>query len=113
MLWNILIKTMETYCVSCKKYTQNKNSSLRRTQQNRLMLVANCGIILLTGDKFMLELLLRQPGFTYSACEPFTEHHERIQKFKETGDLNYIYKNELDKARFAHGSTYADSNNLA
>ena len=35
---------METYCVSCKKNTANKNSSVRRTKQNRLMLVSNCAI---------------------------------------------------------------------
>ena len=45
----------------------------------------------------MPEMHLRQPQFTYSACGPFTKHKERIQKFKETGDTNYIYKNELDK----------------
>ena len=33
---------METYCVSCKKYTANKNSSVRKTKQNRLMLSSNC-----------------------------------------------------------------------
>ena len=37
---------------------------------------------------------LRQPQFTHSACGPFTKHEERIQKFKETGDTNYIYMNE-------------------
>ena len=37
---------------------------------------------------------LRQPGFTYSACGPFTENKERIQKFKETGDLRYIHQSE-------------------
>ena len=30
---------------------------------------------LLTGDKFMQELHLKQPGFTYSACEPFTKYY--------------------------------------
>ena len=40
---------------------------------------------LLVGDKFMPEMHLRQPGFTYSACGPFTKNKERIQKFKETG----------------------------
>ena len=45
---------------------------------------------LLEGDKFMLEMHLKQPGFTYSACEPFTKNKERIQKFKETGDTKYI-----------------------
>ena len=37
---------METYCVSCKKNTTNKNSSFRRTKQNRLMPASNyafCG----------------------------------------------------------------------
>ena len=38
---------------------------------------------LLTGDIFISELHLKQPGFTYSACGPFTKHHERIQKCRE------------------------------
>ena len=67
---------------------------------------------LLAGDKFMPEMLLRQPQFTYSACGPFTRHKQRIQKFKETGDTNYIYKNELDKACFAHDAAYSDSKDL-
>ena len=46
----------------------------------------------------MPEMQLRQPGFTYSACGPFTEKKGRIQKFKETGDSQYIYQNELNKA---------------
>ena len=46
---------------------------------------------------------VKQPGFTYSACGPFTKNRERIQKFKETGDTKGIYKNELDKACFRHG----------
>ena len=41
----------------------------------------------LVGDKFMPEINLRQPGFTYSACGPFTKTKERIQKFKQTGDF--------------------------
>ena len=52
---------------------------------------------LLVGDKFMPEMHLRQQGFTYSACGPFTKNKERIKKFKETGDTTYIHKNELDK----------------
>ena len=67
---------------------------------------------LLAGDKFMPEMHLRQPQFTYSACGPFTKHKQRIQKFRETGDTNYIYKNELDKACFAHDSAYSDSKDL-
>ena len=67
---------------------------------------------LLAGDKFMPEMHLRQPQFTYSACGPFTKHKQRIQKLKETGDTNYIYKNELDKACFAHDAAYSDSKDL-
>ena len=67
---------------------------------------------LLGGDKFMTEMHLRQSQFTYSACGPLTKHKERIQKFKETGDTKYIYKNELDKACFAHDVAYSDSKDL-
>ena len=67
---------------------------------------------LIVGNKFMPEMHLRQPQFTYSACGPFTKHKQRIQKFKETGDTNYIYKNELDKACFAHDAAYSDSKDL-
>ena len=49
----------------------------------------------------MPELHLRQ-GFTYSACKSFMKHGKRINKFKETGDLNYIYKNGSDKTCFIH-----------
>ena len=65
---------------------------------------------LLAGDKFMPELHLRQPGFTFSAYRPFTKHRERIKKFRETGNLNHIYKNEVDKAYFAHYAAYCDFN---
>ena len=67
---------------------------------------------LLAGDKFMPEMYLRQPQFTYSTCGPFTKHKQRIRKFKKTGDTNYIYKNELDKACFAHDAAYSDSKDL-
>ena len=68
--------------------------------------------LLLAEDKCMPKLHLRQPQFTYSACGPFTKHERRIQKFKETGDTNYIYKNELDKACFVHDAAYSDSKDL-
>ena len=58
---------------------------------------------LLAGDKFMPEMHLRQPEFTYSAYGPCTKNKERIQKIKEIGDSRYIYQNELDKACFQYG----------
>ena len=48
-------------------------------------------MLLVSGDKFMPKMHLRQPGFTYSACRPFTKNKEKIQKFKETEDSRYIY----------------------
>ena len=62
---------------------------------------------LLVGDKFIPEMHLRQPRFVYSACGPFTRHKERIKEFKRTGNINLLYKNELDKACFKHDSAYA------
>ena len=67
---------------------------------------------LLAGDKFMPEMHLRQPQFTYSACGPFTKHKEKIKKFNQTGDTRYIYRNDLDKACFQHDSAYADNKDL-
>ena len=66
----------------------------------------------MVGDTFVPEMHLRQPQFTYSACGPFTKHKQRIQEFKETGDTNYIYKNEIDKACFAHHAAYSDRKDI-
>ena len=46
--------------------------------------------ILLNGDKFMSELHLKQPGFTYSPCGPFTKHHVRVQKLRGKGNLKHL-----------------------
>ena len=68
---------------------------------------------LLTGDRFMPEVHLKQPGFTYSAFGPYTKNKQRIQQLKITGDTKYIYKNELDKACFQHDLAYGDFKDLA
>ena len=67
---------------------------------------------LLACDKFMPKMHLKQPGFTYNACGPFAKNKERIQKFKDTGDTSYTYKNELDKACFQHDTAYGDFKDL-
>ena len=106
------IKTIERYCVSCKKNTGNKNSTIKKAKQNRLNPLPSCAVcskkkwrfineevhltiklkmnriinkFLLIRDKFMPKLHLRQPGFTYRACGTFTKHREIIKKFRETG----------------------------
>ena len=47
---------------------------------------------------------IRQAGFTYTACGPFTKHYEEIQKFREIGNLKHLYRDELYKALFAHNA---------
>ena len=70
---------------------------------------------LLVGDKFIPEMHLKQPtlldksGFTYCACGPFTKNKEKIEKFMQTGNTNFTYKNELDKACFQHDMAYGKS----
>ena len=68
---------------------------------------------LLAGDKFMAKMHLKQPGFTYSACGPFIKNKERIEKFIQTRNVDFIYKNELDKACFQHDMAYVKSKDLA
>ena len=67
---------------------------------------------LLAGDKFTPEMHLKQPGFAYSACGPFTRNKERIEKLMQTGNTDFIYRNELDKAFFQHDMAYGKSKDL-
>ena len=75
--------------------------------------------VLLEGNKFMPEMHLKQTAsfdksaFTYSACGSFTKKKERIQKFKETGNSRYIYRNELEKACFQYDMAYGGFKDLA
>ena len=68
--------------------------------------------VLLVSDRFMPEMHLKQPGFTYSACGPFTKSKERIEKFMQTGNTDFIHKNELDKTCFQHDMAYDKTKNL-
>ena len=67
---------------------------------------------LLVGDKFMPEIHLRQPGFTYSPCGPFTKNKKRIKRFMQSGNTDFIYKNELGKACLQHDMAYGKSKDL-
>ena len=63
---------------------------------------------LLPRHEFMPKMDLREPGFNYSSCGLFPKNIERIKKFKEGGDLRYIYQNELDKTCLQHYIAYRD-----
>ena len=67
---------------------------------------------LLVGDTFMPQIHLKQPGFTFSACGPFTKNKGWIEKFMKTGNTDFIYKNELNKACFQHHMAYQKSKDL-
>ena len=111
---------MKTYCVKCRKDTENIDPKMIRTKNNRLIMQSKCPVcgikksrfvkeqeakgllrnlglktplskmdeivntFLLVGNKFMPEMHLKQPGFTYSVCGLFTKNKERIEKFMQT-----------------------------
>ena len=60
----------------------------------------------------MPEMHLKQPGFTYSAGGPFTRNKERIEKFIQRENTDFIYRNELDQACFQHDMVYGKSTDL-
>ena len=60
----------------------------------------------------MPEMHLKQPGFTYSACGPFTKNKERNEKFMPTGDTDFMYSNELDKTYFQYDMAYGKTKDL-
>ena len=64
-------------------------------------------------DTFMPEMHFKQSSFTYSACGLFTKNKERIERFMQTGNTDFIYKNELNKACFQHDMAYGKSKDLA
>ena len=64
---------------------------------------------LLAGDKFMLEMHLKQPGFICSAWGPFTKNKEIIEKIMPSGNTDFTYRNELDKSCFQHDMAYGQS----
>ena len=137
---------MKTYCVKCRKDTENIDPKMVRTKNNRLIMQSKCSVcgikksrfvkeqeakvllsnlriktrlskipllntflsvkmnesvnrFLLAGETFMPEMHLKQPGFTYSAFGPFTKNKERIEHFMWSGNTDFIYRNELDKAK--------------
>ena len=59
-------------------------------------------LFLLTGDKIITGMHLRQRGFIYTACISFPNNKKRIQEFKDTGDSEYIYQDQQDQACFKH-----------
>ena len=148
---------MITYCVKCRKNTENLDSKIYKTKNGRIIMQSKCVVceikkprfvkeqkakgllsnlkiktplnkipllgdtlfwvykmneivdkFLLAGDKFMPEMNLKQPGFTYSACGLFTKNKDRIEKFMQTGNTDFINKNDLDKSKNLAKRTQSD-----
>ena len=68
---------------------------------------------LLVGDKFMPEMHLEQPGLTYNTCGTFTRNKDRIEQFIQTGNTDFFYINELNKACFQDDMAYGKSKDSA
>ena len=85
-------------CAVCgkKKLTFMKNKELHNFN-DQFKMNKTINTFLLTGDKFIPELYLKHLGVTYSACRRFTKHCEKIQKFREAGNLNRLYENNQTK----------------
>ena len=96
------------FCFECNsiEYVSKDTSCKQRIKMNEIVK------FLLVGNTFMPEMHLKQPGFTYSACVPFTKNKERIKRFMQTGNTYFIYRNELDKACFQHDMTYGKTKDL-
>ena len=67
---------------------------------------------LLVDDRFNPEMHLKPLGFIYSACGLFTKSKERIEMFMQTGNTDYIHKNEVDKTCFQHDMVYGKTKHL-
>ena len=67
---------------------------------------------LLVGDKFVPEMHLKQLRLTYSTSGPLTKNKERIEKFMQSGNTDFVYRNELDKACFQHDMAYGKTKDL-
>ena len=84
------------FCFDCNsiEYVSKDTICKQRIKMNEI--VDN---VLLVGDKFMPEMHLKQTVFTYSACGPFTKNKERIEKFMQIGNTDFIYRKELEKQK--------------
>ena len=74
------------FCFECNciKYVSKDISCKQRIKINEIV-----NRFLLVGDKFMPEVHLKQPGFTFNPCGPFTKNKERIEKFMQIENTDF------------------------
>ena len=97
-----------------KKDTSNIDPKMFKTKNNRLLMQSKCSVCGTKKSRFVQKQDAKGllSNFTYSACAPFTKNKERIKKFMQSGNTDFIYKNELDKACFQHDMAYGKSKDL-
>ena len=148
---------MITYCVKCRKNTENLDSKIYKTKNGRIIMQSKCVVCEIKKSWFVKEqeakgllsnLKIKTPlnkvpllgdtlfwvyknewnceqiftgrwkiyarnafkitGFTYSACGLFTKNKDRIEKFMQTGNTDFINKNDLDKLKNLGKRTQSD-----
>ena len=60
----------------------------------------------------MPEINFKETWFTCSTCGPFTRSKERIEKFMQTGNIDFICRNEFDKVCSQYDMVYGKSKQL-
>ena len=93
---------MKTYCMKCRNDTENIDPKMVRTKNNKLIMQPECSVSRIKKSRFLKE----------QEAKGFTKSKERVKKFKQTGNTNFIYKNELDEACFQHDMAYGKSKDL-
>ena len=101
---------MKTYCLKCKKDSENLDSKIFRTENNRLIMQLKSSNCENKKSRFIKEQEAKGLLSNLGIKTPLNK--ERIETFGNTGNTDYIYKNELDRACFQHDMAYGKINYL-
>ena len=96
---------MKTYCMKCRKDTESIDPKMVRTKNNRLVMQSNFFVCRIKKSRFVKEQEAKGLLSNIGIKAPF-------EKFMQTGNTDFIYRNELDKACFQHVMAYGKSKNL-
>ena len=95
---------MKTYCVKCRKDTENIDPKMVRTKKIRLIMQSKCSVCGTKKSRFMKEQEAK--GLKK------TKKQTKNSKFMQTGNTDFIYNNEIDKACFPHDMAYGKTKDL-
>ena len=101
---------MKTYCLKCKKDSENLDSKIFRTENNRLIMQLKSSNCENKKSRFIKEQEAKGLLSNLGIKTPLNK--ERIETFGNTGNTDYIYKNELDRACFQHDMAHGKTKDL-